>query len=126
MRIPWLYTGPDGRSRFGELDLQQVPRADAVGASTQDVEAGTLRFQTAAPGVMDFHPAPRRQLVVVLSGTLEIELADGQKRTFGPGQLFLADDTAGQGHVTRTVGGARTTLQVGLPDGLDLTRWQVA
>lgn len=125
MRIPWLYTGPDGRSHFGELDIPQAERPGVVGASSPDIATEPLRLQTALPGTLDFHPAPRRQLVIVLAGGIEIELADGQKRQFGPGQVFLADDTTGQGHITRTLGEARHTVQVGVPASLDLTAWRV-
>lgn len=125
MRIPWLYTNPDGRSCFGELDIPQSERPGVVGAASLDIPTEPLRLQTALPGTLDFHPAPRRQLVIVLSGGIEIELADGERRQFGPGQLFLADDTTGQGHITRTLGEARHTAQVGVPAWLDLTAWRV-
>lgn len=125
MRIPWLYTGPDGLSHFGELDIPQTERPGVVGAASPDIATEPLRLQTALPGTLDFHPAPRRQLVIVLAGGIEIELADGQKRQFGPGQMFLADDTTGQGHITRTIGDARHTAQVGVTASLDLTAWRV-
>jgi redox-sensitive bicupin YhaK (pirin superfamily) len=50
------------------------------------------------------HPAPRRQWVVVLRGIVEVEVTDGSRRTFGPGDLLRAEDTHGTGHVTRPVG----------------------
>jgi redox-sensitive bicupin YhaK (pirin superfamily) len=50
------------------------------------------------------HPAPRRQWVVVLRGAVEVEVTDGSRRTFGPGDLLRAEDTDGTGHVTRLVG----------------------
>ena len=58
--------------------------------------------------VFDFpsvpRPAPRRQWVVILRGAVEVEVSDGSRRTFGPGQLFRAEDTDGTGHITRPVG----------------------
>jgi hypothetical protein len=33
-----------------------------------------------------------------LSGTVDIELGDGTSLTFGPGDVFLAEDVRGQGH----------------------------
>jgi hypothetical protein len=54
------------------------------------------------------HPAPnpaqRGQWVVVLRGAVEVEVTDGSRRTFGPGDLLGAGDTDGTGHVTRPVG----------------------
>jgi quercetin dioxygenase-like cupin family protein len=51
-----------------------------------------------------WHPAPRRQFVFVLVGELEVEVSDGEVRTFGPGSVVLVEDTTGRGHVSRIVG----------------------
>jgi hypothetical protein len=50
------------------------------------------------------HPAPREQWVVMLRGTIEVEVSEGARRRFGPGDLLLAADVAGAGHVTVGVG----------------------
>jgi len=50
------------------------------------------------------HNAPRRQWVVMLRGIIEVEVTDGSRRTFGPGDLIRAEDTDGTGHVTTLVG----------------------
>ena len=50
------------------------------------------------------HPAPREQWVVMLRGTIEVRTSDGSARRFGPGDLVLAADTTGAGHVTTGVG----------------------
>jgi hypothetical protein len=42
--------------------------------------------------------------VINLSAETEIEFGDGTKRRFGTGDILLADDTAGQGHISRLVG----------------------
>jgi hypothetical protein len=42
--------------------------------------------------------------VINLSGQSEIEISDGTKRRFGPGDIFLVDDTKGRGHISRAVG----------------------
>ena len=52
----------------------------------------------------DWHHAPRRQFVLVLSGEMEVTVADGETRSFGPGSVFLVEDTAGAGHQTRAAG----------------------
>ena len=58
----------------------------------------------AAGTVMDWHPAPRRQLVIHISGQLEIALADGTAHVFGPASARLMDDVTGRGHLTRVLG----------------------
>ena len=57
-------------------------------------------------------------------GRTEIEVADGERRTFGPGTVLLADDLTGQGHVSREVEGPRLQVFCVLADSVDLDRWR--
>lgn len=57
-----------------------------------------------ARGVADWHPVPGRQVNIMLSGEIEIEVSDGEKRRFGPGSYILGEDADGMGHITRVVG----------------------
>jgi hypothetical protein len=50
------------------------------------------------------HPAPRRQWVMMLRGAIEVEVSDGSRQLFRPGDLLLVEDVSGQGHTTHTVG----------------------
>jgi uncharacterized cupin superfamily protein len=94
-----LYSGDDGQSHIETIDLNETPDWK----SAQD--ATTISFGEAAAGrFSDWHPAPRRQFVIILSGQLEIGLGDGSKQVFGPGDARLVEDTTGQGHTTATYG----------------------
>ena len=98
--ITRLYTGPDNRSHFEELELPP-PGTDTM--ELQQV-AGIV-FRRLDPGYfLDWHNAPRRQYVITLVGEIEIGLGDGTVRRFGPGECFLAEDLSGHGHTTRIVG----------------------
>jgi len=33
----------------------------------------------------------------------EVEIGDGSKRRFGPGDILLAEDTSGRGHISRSL-----------------------
>jgi quercetin dioxygenase-like cupin family protein len=95
MKITRLYTGTDGQSHFEEIEVEIEKMLTAQG----------IIFRHAPPDqLQDWHPAPRRQYVITLSGQGEIEISDGTKRRFGPGDVMLADDTTGRGHITRVVG----------------------
>jgi hypothetical protein len=59
--------------------------------------------------VGDWHPAPFRQLYFLLSGAIEVEVSDGEKRRAEAGAIFLVEDLEGRGHITR-VEGARDAL----------------
>jgi len=42
---------------------------------------------------------------VNLTGSVELEVGSGEVRRLGPGSIILAEDTTGQGHISRNVGG---------------------
>ena len=94
-----LYTGSDGQSHIEKIDWEQQP--DWVkGIPTTQITFG----QWPVGRFYDWHPAPRRQFVIILSGQLEIGCGDGTRQTFGPGDARLVEDTTGQGHTTRQIG----------------------
>lgn len=98
-----MYTGPDGQTHFEELKLDFDISQEAQRTEVQ--EAHGIQFVYQPPGfVIDWHPAPRRQYVVTLQGQAEIGVGDGTTLRFGPGDVLLAEDLTGQGHVTRVVG----------------------
>ncbi len=99
MKTSRLYTGPDGQSRFEPIDVAATPEW------TQGLATTRISFHEWPVGrFLDWHPAPRRQFVIILAGQLEIGLGDGSKHVFGPGDARLVEDTTGQGHTTRVVG----------------------
>lgn len=94
-----MYTGDDGQSHYEEIDLSQTPDW------TSPLATEHIVFRTDPAGnFQDWHPAPRRQFVIILSGQLEIGFGDGTKRVFGPGDARLVEDTTGQGHTTGVYG----------------------
>ena len=103
MKIIRLYTGTDQRSHFEEVEMKFAGNQPML---TTDSRAATSAvFRCAPPGlVIDRHPAPRRQFLVTLSGSWEIEASNGVKRTFKTGDVMLADDTSGEGHISRVLG----------------------
>ena len=123
MRIARIYSGDAGRSHFEDLDIPLNPVSYGEQSPLLPSEGVILR-QTPQGSEQDFHPAPRRQLVITLSGQAEIECGDGSKRRFGPGDVMLADDTTGQGHITRVTEGPRRFLFVPIPDSVDVSQWR--
>jgi len=107
-RIWRVYSGADGQSHVEELALGMKPFTDTEGAhgeGTPLVPAAGIAFRVAPPGyVLSWHCAPRRQYSISLSGTAEIEVGDGTVARIGPGDVVLAEDLTGQGHLTRVVG----------------------
>ena len=103
-----VYSGADGQSHIAELALALEPFRDVEGAHGQGTAlqpARGIAFRVAPPGyVLDWHCAPRRQYSISLSGTAEIEVGDGTVVRVEPGDVVLAEDLTGRGHVTRVVG----------------------
>src|SRR5205823_14963991 len=76
--------------------------------------------------VQDFHTAPRRQLFFLTSGILEVETSEGARVVFRPGHLIFAEDTAGKGHITRSLRDTRGFVHVVMPEDFDLSAWPLA
>jgi hypothetical protein len=123
VKVTWIYTGTDQQSHFEDLEIPE--HAVNYGTNSDPISATTVLFRhTPVGGAMDFHPAPRRQFVVNLSGLVEIECGDGSKRRLGAGDILLADDTTGQGHITRDLEGPRAGIFIFLGPDVDPARWR--
>ena len=103
-----VYSGADGKSHVAEEPMAMKPFTDTEGAhgeGTPMQSAQGISFRVSPPGyVLNWHCAPRRQYSIALSGTAEIEVGDGTIARVDPGDIVLAEDLTGQGHITRVVG----------------------
>src|SRR5438128_884215 len=64
------------------------------------------------------HAAGRRKYVITMSGHAELVMSGGQTIQVGPGSIELAEDLAGKGHITRTVGNEdRIAIVIPVTDG---------
>ena len=106
MGIYRMYTGTDGKSYIEELQPSD-PKLESLkkvsGCSLQITEAGEFS---------EFHPAPQRRWLTILTGRIDIQLADGSIHSFGPEDLRLWEDVTGQGHKTRV---PVSTVTVSMP-----------
>jgi hypothetical protein len=111
MKIIRLYTGTDNESHFEETEVDFNFSGDTEVSATEPA-TGIIFRRASTTHLSDFHPAPRRQYVITLSGQVEIETGDGTVKRFGPGDVMLADDTTGHGHITRVVGNQPRTYVI--------------
>jgi quercetin dioxygenase-like cupin family protein len=123
MIVTRIYAAPDGKARIERREVPMTP--DASGRATSPaVAALRLFFRDTPPAhVHQKHRAPQRQFIFVTSGVGEIELSDGMRYRFMPGDVLFAEDTTGEGHVTRTIEGTRGFAHVPVPDEFDITCW---
>jgi hypothetical protein len=115
-----MYTGPDGKTHLEDLPISMLAQGRGSERSGTVPVTSMQVVRTTKDYFIDSHPAPRRQYVVTISGESEVEVADGRKFRFGPGHIMLADDTTGQGHISRAVPGKeRVSLFITVADGAD-------
>jgi hypothetical protein len=127
MKITRFYATEDGESRFDEIEIPIEHARENEGQTvlySNGVPSPAVRFVELPEGFRTgWHHAPTRQIVVVLSGALEVGTSDGHTRQWGAGEVFMPDDLWGKGHTTRTVGGPVCALYIPLPQDFDVQRW---
>lgn len=121
MRYTRVYTSADGHSHFEDVTVEGEVRQSPVSTGVSEYSHPFPATSVVLRRVVAAHPpephvSPRRQLVVNLEGSLEVETSDGQARRFGPGTVVLLEDTDGIGHITREVddGNERVSLFIAL------------
>lgn len=129
MKITSFFTNAHGHSEFGEVDIATpLQREDEFGHTlklSKPFLSPNVQLVELPQGMdQDWHVAPARQLVAMLSGELEVEVSSGECRRWRAGELFLPADTSGQGHRTRTIGGPVRVLFAPLADDFEITGWQ--
>ena len=103
MRFPRTYADADGESHFAEVEetfapIAFVPTNPPLGLSAPRAATTAVFCQLAPDWDVDWHPSPRRQFIVTLSGECAITVTDGECRRFGPGEFVLLEDLTGRGH----------------------------
>lgn len=109
MNIVRIYTGADGESHFEDVSVDLRDMGPMGRISDLWKGKGVMFREVSGNYDLDFHTAPRRQFVVNLTGSVDIEIGDGTVRRMGPGSILLAEDTTGRGHRSRNVGGEPRT-----------------
>lgn len=103
MKITRLYTGPDEESHFEDIEIPLKDGGDFGKLSDVFPVTGILFRKTEADYAYDWHPAPRRQFIVMLDAGVEITVGDGSRRIIRAGEILLAEDTTGRGHISRAL-----------------------
>ena len=89
-----IYTGEDGHTHIltGRVSENEFHSGESI------------RFKETPPHAnYDWHPAPRTQYVLTLTGTLEFTTYLGESFIVRPGEILIAMDTSGSGHKWRMV-----------------------
>ena len=99
-----LYTDSENLTHFRDEFLPWNDGGSDYSTTSLDdaKQIGFLRIRAGSRS--DWHPAPKKQFVMVLDGSVEVEAGDGERRKFAPGSVLLVTDTEGRGHRTNNLG----------------------
>lgn len=124
MRLVRIFSKPGGESA---IELRQIPMAGGDRPMSATFQGGAMFFrETPAGHEQSFHNAPRRQLIFLTSGLLELESSEGARYVCRPGDLIFAEDMTGKGHITRSLRDTRGFVHVAMPDDFDVSQWPLA
>ena len=104
MKIVRLYTGTDGESHFEDIEVELKSIRHMM--ASELVPAHGIMFRTAPADSLQ-HVPPGTQ-TAICHYALRTGRDRNRRRTirrFGPGDVMLAEDNTGRGHITRVVGG---------------------
>lgn len=102
-----LWTGEDNNSYFEEGDIDLNLKNNRGDVLSSAFTAQTISFQeTSEGGKFDWHNDPVRQIVITLTGTLDFVTRSNEHFTINPGDILLAEDSAGTGHSWKLIGTA--------------------
>ena len=99
-----IYSDEEGESHFqdGYLPLED---AGEIGSLSPRIGEASIFFRGNEPDYdYDWHVAPARQFILMMTGEIEVRVSDGEARRIRPGEALFLEDVRGKGHKTRNVG----------------------
>lgn len=122
MKLTRIYQGEDGTSEFEDIDI--ALKEFDIGALSRRLFPSNIVFRVSEPGLVnDWHTAPGKTMIIVIRGSVQTQVTNGQIRRFDPGDICYAEDVDGPGHLTTDLEGPRLSVMVTLPDDFDVHNW---
>lgn len=106
MKYNHLFASDDGESHWRTLDVSLseksfAPPAKAIEISDPEPAKSMLFLRLTSGWDEPVHPTPKAQMLICLSGLVEVTASDGGKRSIGPGDVWRMEDKSGKGHHTK-------------------------
>lgn len=119
-KIPVISVDSEGNSFFDEMfiPLEEPTNGNSIGTLSELIPVTGIYFrETPADYDFDFHVAPRKQFIISLDSSVEIEVTNGEKKLFNQGSVIFLEDVKGKGHKSRSVENkVRKSVFLGVPD----------
>ena len=90
MSLPTISNDGQGSSFFGTRDIEL--NGELTRQLSDQIPAINFRLRRSEAYSSDYHVAGDPTLLIVLSGTIRIELPSGETRDFTQGDLYIAED----------------------------------
>ena len=103
MRVHNIYTDADGVSHFRDIEIDWTENIRSSRRSPMIPVTGMVFRENQGDYALDWHAAPRRQYIVNLDAGVKITVGDGETRTINAGEVILAEDLTGRGHISESL-----------------------
>ena len=104
IRVHNLYCDASGESHWRDINIEWANDGPEGKTSARQTAHGIIFRQTQAEHDRPWHPAPRRCMHVInLDAGVELTASDGESRKIGAGEIVLVEDTAGKGHLSKSI-----------------------
>jgi hypothetical protein len=112
-----IYADDDKETHFRDMEVplkyaDYAPPAPPIAVSPHQTATGSVSVGFPPGYFGDLHPAPKHQWMVITSGTLEIGVSDGEKRTLPAGTIAFLEESGSKGHSTKVIGDEDSILMV--------------
>ena len=115
MKATRIYTGIDRESHFEDINLP-LKYYGGVQRLSELCKAKAMESHSDEKDFSDiWRTAPNRQFIVLMD-ELELEVGNGLKRHFFPGDVLLDEDTTGHGHLGKALNGSRKAVFIDLEE----------
>lgn len=114
-----IWADEQGVSHVRDIEIDLKEMGAGLGHISDPIKTSNLWFRrTPEFQDMDWHPAPRKQFAICLSGGVaEFVVSDGESRRVGPGEIVLVEDTFGKGHLSKAFDGLpRNVIFIGVAE----------
>ncbi len=108
MKYVKLVAEADGNSRWRDVDVALrersfAPPAQAIEISDSLPASAALFLRLRAGWNQPVHPTPLWQTLICVAGAVRVTASNGEARDIGPGDVWMMQDTSGQGHHTKVI-----------------------